>query len=181
MIRMLVSLLFVAILSGSCVSGGKDDAADICDGNPMPSVYLVVELFMDADSPAEGEVKIDSFSLTDGCNVYTPDAPLFSFCSLPVGNYRQPIARGTLCRVCYPMDNMSAFDGLLLQVCYSCFYDTDEGCGVVEVVQRIPLQIADSSYLIGALECGLFESGQAFPFVLKFRCVVAPRRRFFFL
>lgn len=171
----------MAMLSVGCVSGGKDDVADVCGGNQMSSVYLVVELFMDADSPAEGEVKIDSFSLTDGCNVYTPDVPLFLSCALPVGNYRQPIARGMLCRVCYPMDNMSAFDGLLLQVYYSYFYDADEGCGVVEVVQRIPLQIAESSYLIGTFECGLFECGPTFPFVLKFRCVAAPRRRFFFL
>lgn len=181
MIRVLVSLLFVAILSGGCVSGGKDDASDICDGNSMSSVYLMVELFMDADSPTEGEVKIDSFSLTDGCNVYTSDVPLFSFYALSGGYYRLPIARGALCRVCYPIDNMSVFDGLSLQVYYSYFYDTDAGYGVAEVMQRIPLQITNSSFLIGTFECGLFESDAASSFVLKLRCVAAPHRRFFFL
>ena len=181
MIRVLVSLLFVAILSGGCVSGVKDDAAVICDGNSKSSVYLVVELFLDTDSPVGGEMKIDSFSLTDGSNVYTPDMLLTSSSALWGGNYRLPLTRGSLRSVYYPIDDISSFAGLSLQVYYSCFYDSDAGCGLVEVMQSFPLQVAEYLFLAGAFERYSFKGGVSLPFVLKCRCVVASRRRFFFL
>lgn len=181
MMRVFVSLLFVALFSGGCALCETNDATDVCDVNSKSSVCLVVELFLDATLSVDGEMKIDSFALTDGGNVYTPYASFPLFCALWAGNYGLPLARSSLCRVCYPIDDISSIAGLSLEVYCSCFHYTEAGCCVVDVVQRIPLRVTGYPSFAGAFECCSFEYGLSLPFVLKCCCVATSHRGFFFL